>query len=108
MIYTGYFAKLKYYKSLNLLPISICGKCPNWYDELEFKLFAPKYSFFKEWKDELITNDEYIERFKIEVLNELDKQQIYNYLTSFNQDIILLCYEKSTDFCHRHIVSEWI
>ena len=22
-------------------------------------------------------------------------------------DAILLCYEKSTDFCHRHIVSQW-
>ena len=108
MIYTGYFAKLKHYKALNLLPISICGKCPNWYDGLEFKFFAPKYSFFKEWKDGLITNEQYVEKFKLEILNQLDKQQIYNYLTFFNQDIILLCYEKSTDFCHRHIVSEWI
>ena len=30
MIYTSYFAKLKYLPK-DIVPISICGKCPEWY-----------------------------------------------------------------------------
>ena len=29
-------------------------------------------------------------------------------LSNNAENIILLCYEKSTDFCHRHLVANWI
>ena len=43
-----------------------------------------------------------------EILNKLDKEEVLKFLDSFETDIILLCYEKSGDFCHRHIVADWI
>ena len=30
-MYTGYFAKLKTYIDAGLVPVSICGKVPDWY-----------------------------------------------------------------------------
>ena len=36
------------------------------------------------------------------------KEEVLKFLDSFETDIILLCYEKSGDFCHRHIVADWI
>lgn len=48
MIYTSYFAKLKSLPD-NIVPISICGKAPNWYTGLQYKKLAPKYDFFMEW-----------------------------------------------------------
>lgn len=33
-MYTGYFAKLKYYKEQGLIPIVICGGIPKWYNGL--------------------------------------------------------------------------
>lgn len=27
---------------------------------------------------------------------------------SGGKDIALICYEKPTDFCHRHLVAEWL
>lgn len=49
MIYTSYFAKLKSLPE-NIIPISICGKAPDWYKGLQYKKLAPKYDFFMEWK----------------------------------------------------------
>lgn len=49
MIYTSYFAKLKSLPE-NIIPISICGKTPDWYKGIQYKRLAPKYEFFMEWK----------------------------------------------------------
>lgn len=49
MIYTSYFAQLRNMPE-NIIPISICGKAPDWYDGLQYKKLAPKYGFFTEWK----------------------------------------------------------
>lgn len=106
--YTGYFAKLKTYEKDGLLPVAICGKSPEFYKGLEYKKFAPSWSIFSSWKKGFITDEEYAKRFKNEVLNKLNKEEITNYINSFNEDIIFLCYEKSNDFCHRHIVSKWL
>ena len=41
-IYTSYFAKLKSLPE-GIIPISICGKAPSWYEGAQFKVLAPKY-----------------------------------------------------------------
>lgn len=111
MIYTSYFAKLNKLPS-NFIPISICGKSPDWYNGLEYKIFAPKYDFFMEWK-RTHDNNYYIEHFQTDVLDELNVDKVIDelgYLTSYDQskDICLMCYEKPSDFCHRHLVAEWL
>ena len=124
MIYTSYFAKLKELEENNITPISICGKEPDWYKGLQYKKLAPKYDFFMEWKKNH-NNDYYIEHFQSEVLNHLDvirtitelhlllPEEIKEKIKSdicFSKDyhIALICYEKPSDFCHRHLVAEWL
>lgn len=116
MIYTTYFAKLKSLPK-DIIPISICGKAPTGYKGLEYKKLAPKYDFFKKWK-ETGDNDYYIQCFLAQVLagqnpNEVvhELYALANTVTEPGQivkDIALVCYEKSTDFCHRHLVSAWL
>ena len=108
MIYTSYFAKLNKLPP-NVVPISICGKAPAWYNGLQYKKLAPKYSFFSEWKKNG-DNNYYIEHFNDEVLSTLSPQTVYNELLKLSggKDIALICYEKPTDFCHRHLVAEWL
>ena len=108
MIYTSYFAKLKELPE-NITPISICGKAPDWYTGLQYKKLAPKYSFFSVWKDNH-DNHYYIEHFQNEVLDTLN---LFDMLLDFQKlssgkDIALICYEKPTDFCHRHLVADWL
>lgn len=114
MIYTSYFTKLKELENHNIIPISICGKAPDWYKGLQYKKLAPKYGFFMEWKKNH-DNDYYIEHFKTEVLDKLDAADVIldfsRLIYSFNigeSDICLICYEKPSDFCHRHLVAEWL
>lgn len=114
MIYTSYFAKIKQLEKNNIIPISICGKAPDWYNGLEYKKLAPKYGFFMEWKKNQ-DNDYYIEHFQKEVLDTLNAIDVVLDLSTlvygFNigeNDIALICYEKPLDFCHRHLVANWL
>jgi len=96
---TSYYAK---YKGENA--VSIAGKCPSWYKGREYKKLAPSYLFFKKYKED---DDKqfYTEQYQKEILDKLDPQRIYEEL---GKDAVLLCWEKSSDFCHRHIVSSWL
>lgn len=107
MIYTSYFAKLKSIPS-NIVPVSICAKAPDWYNGIQYKKLAPKYDFFMEWKKNQ-DNDYYIKHFQEEVLDQLRTKDVIDELfhLSQNKSVVLLCYEKPTDFCHRHLVANW-
>ena len=123
MIYTSYFAKLKSLPE-NVIPIAICGKVPEWYNGLQYKKLAPKYDFFMKWKENH-DDDYYVEHFQTEVLDTLDMMRVLNDIqllipydirtqmqSSVYNDkdlhVALICYEKPMDFCHRHLVADWL
>jgi uncharacterized protein (DUF488 family) len=113
LIYTTYFAKLKSLPK-EIIPISICRKAPAGYKGLQYKKLAPKYDFFMEWK-RTGDNDYYIKCFKEQVLDKLNADDvvfelndIIYYIKGLDMDIALVCYEKPTDFCHRHLVADWL
>lgn len=111
MIYTSYFGNLKSLPE-NITPISICGKAPNWYTGLQYKKLAPKYDFFMKWKENH-DNDYYIKCFQEQVLDKLNPYLVYQDLCRLcsltnNTDIALICYEKPDEFCHRHLVADWL
>lgn len=132
MIYTTYFANLKNLDHLNSCPIAICGKSPDGYKGLEYKKLAPKWWFFKQWKENH-NNNFYTVHFYEEVLNPLSAEQViedfrvminnmyncgirkeiesipgYKWWEHVPFDIYLVCYEKPGDFCHRHLVADWL
>jgi uncharacterized protein YeaO (DUF488 family) len=54
-----------------------------------------------------IDSKEYEKRFRA-ILKKLSARSLYKELTAtYGPDVTLLCYEKPTDFCHRHIVASW-
>ena len=113
MIYTSYFAKLKELEKDNIIPIAIGGKAPDWYKGLQYKKLASKYGFFMEWKKNH-DDDYYIEHFQKEVLDGLMACEVLEDLFALKslqdkgKDIVLICYEKPSDFCHRHLVAGWL
>ena len=108
MFYTSYFAKLKKIPE-NITPISIAGKAPDWYTGIQFKKLAPKYGFFMEYKKDH-DEEKYTKCFYEQVLDNLDANEIAIQIRKLaeNSDIALICYEKPSDFCHRHIVEKWL
>lgn len=107
-IFTSYYAMLQYIPE-EIEPISIAGKAPDFYTGIEYKKLAPKYKFFMEWKK---NHDDafYIDHYHVEVLDYLTPEKVYQELSDLSngKDVVLLCYEKSGDFCHRHLVSDWL
>ena len=107
MLYTSYFAKLNKLPD-NIVPISICGKAPDWYSGLQYKRLAPRFDMFMEWK-RTHDNEYYIKEYSRLVTSGLDTSKVAKdlYDLSGGKDVALLCYEKPSDFCHRHLVAEW-
>lgn len=122
MIYTSYFANVKKLPD-NIIPIAICIRPPEGYRGLWYPRLAPDYEILKRWRRDHDEKD-YIKLFKRSVL---DNQSVYNVLwdiermlparvrqglqssieTSPDWHVALICYEKSEDFCHRHLVADW-
>ena len=106
-IYTSYFANTK---SVNNT-VAICTGVPDWYKGEIYSALAPGWDIVMEYKNavkdgkplnQIIAN--YSRRYENEILAYLDPEEVYNDL----KGKVLLCYEKPTDFCHRHLVRVWL
>lgn len=112
-MYTGYFAKLKTYVSAGLVPVSIALVTPSWYEGKCFRMLAPSKDILNSWKygEHQGDSEYYVQRYRDEVLGHLDTQRVLRSLEAItgvpSSRIVLLCYEKPTSFCHRHVVAEW-
>lgn len=98
MIHTSYYQK----SGNNLDSISISNSTPPNFKGTKCKVLIPNWDIVSAYKKKLITKEQYTEIY-LECLNLLDVHKLYNEL----DNKILLCWEKPTDFCHRHIVSKW-
>ena len=118
-IYTSYFFNSREYEKLyNVQFVSIAGKEPEnfknhilYFPETykSYKQLAPKYVWWKKWHDENLSNEWYIQKYNETVLSKLDPQNVYNDLTKDGKDVVLLCWEEDpNEFCHRHLVAEWL
>lgn len=107
-IYTSYFANIKNLPD-NIEPIAICGGIPNGYKGKWLKFLAPKWWFFSKWKENH-DNDFYIENYNKEVLDKLNPEQVIKIIVheAGNKIPCLICYEKPDNFCHRHLVANWL
>lgn len=107
MIYTSYFGNYKNFPAEGYI-IGVTrwppGDVENCID------LAPSEKLLRQFKNKEI--DEFIFKLKyINELNQLNKEKYRKYLFDLEQvyhNIILCCYEKSNEFCHRHILAEWL
>lgn len=122
-IYTTYFANIRNLPD-DVVPISITLKSPPGWAGAEFKKLAPPYRLLQMYKeasqskdlDQNLVKDCYIKRYNKLVLSKLDPISILEELKLIaaeraleeDFDIALVCYEKPLDFCHRHLVSNWL
>lgn len=108
MIYTSYFDNIGNIPD-GIVPISICGRAPEYWDGLQYKKLAPKWSFFSKWLENR-DNDYYIKCFKELVLDKLNPGDVVSalYTLANSTNICLICYETPEKFCHRHLVADWL
>ena len=105
MIKTSYFANWRNFPS-NYEQINISLYPPKGWNKGSLKLVAPNASLLAAYKNNTITKEEY-EKIYIKQLEDsgLTPQKVKEMLP---ENTLLLCYEKKGDFCHRHILAEWL
>ena len=121
-IYTAYYPKCTdLVEKYHCCPVSIAGKAPNGFAYPEYKKLAPSWSIWKEWHDSTDPYKDYRYqiRYVTEILSNIDVREVVDELNSlriaYNEsrgtnliDVALICYERPENFCHRHIVGEWL
>lgn len=106
-IYTSYFGNSKKLQQAGIKVIGISLYPPRWFTGISLKQVAPTRSIlFANGQ----TQEDYTRRYRSEVLSQQDMQQFLKTVeqASGGQDVALCCYEKPEDFCHRHILADWI
>lgn len=106
MLGTSYFGNIRNLpKEANL--ISIARYTPRWFTEYTYPLLAPTEDILLKYKDNKINTDEYAFLYYRDVLSFFNPMHILQHL-DFGNINILLCFEVSTDFCHRHLFRNWL
>jgi uncharacterized protein YeaO (DUF488 family) len=106
-IYTCYYAKVGELIKNDIVPIGISHTLPRWakpFVTSELKQLAPTRDMIGDMSD-----DEYLSKYKA-ILKKNDVQEIIKLCSVLGKqkNVALLCYEKPPEFCHRHLVAEWI
>ena len=115
MIYTSYFGNRKLRNNPNLSLISIALYPPKDYRGKSYRALAPHPGVLRDWRRD---HDEpnYIRDFNL-MLEDLSQEVVVKDLMflsgnfknlNYLPDIVLLCYERPDEFCHRHLVANWL
>lgn len=104
-VYTGYFAQIKKHKAAGCKVISIARFSPKWFDGEECKTLAPSADLLNRYRSGITDSNAYDEEY-IQYLTGIDVLNVVEGLRS-EEDVILCCYEKPSDFCHRHVLARY-
>ena len=106
MVITGYFAQAKKYKEKNLELVSVSPVKPEWFTDPSVKdypaLFPTREMLFNFQESNNI--QVFVDAYNSEILSKLDPSKVYYDLNNK----VILCYERPTDFSHRHLIAYWL
>lgn len=90
----------------DLRSVAISRQPPVYYQGVISTILAPTWEIVTNYKRGIIDEDRYIFEY-ISLLEErkLTPKRVVN---AFPERTIFLCYESPNDFCHRHVLAEWL
>jgi len=103
-ITTSYFANLTNVSN----PVSICLYPPSWYTGEQYLPLAPTSRLLDLYKRGKIDEQEFTRTYYADILDHLNPKTVYREILGESPQVTLVCYEKSCDFCHRHLVAAWL
>ncbi len=103
MILTSYFSNWRKFPE-NTKTISVSRFPPKWakFDE-QLNELAPSSNLLMRYKNNEINEEDY-ER---EYLIQLSQLNVFDIAAKI-QGSVLLCFEKSGEFCHRNLIRKWL
>lgn len=103
MIWTSYFANWRNFPK-EARTIAITRFTPKYYNGKKDLRLAPSEHLLTEKQCGNMSEELFAALFKKQ-LSKLNKEKV---LAELGDNVILLCYETPDEFCHRHIVGEWL
>lgn len=106
-VYTSYFANWRKFPE-GAVPIAVCRGVPHWFQGKVCYTLAPDWKTVQGMRCSA-TRKQFVIRY-CAYLNTLVKSMVLQELAELSEgkDVVLLCYEKPTDFCHRHLIADWL
>ena len=112
MIYTSYFGQIKNFPK-DFEPICISRWKPKWYKGKSLPDLAPSEGLLTWWRGSAQDREArraYTTQYYKEVLGKYTPQGVKKMIKTVagNKTPVLICFEKSNAFCHRHILRVWL
>lgn len=107
-IYTSDFKSIKGCEELQT--VSLSRYPPIWYEGFSYPDFFPPEDIVTLFRNHEITSLEYTTVFVDRILSKLNPQVVIKDLLDLapGKDIILCCWGRPDEYCHRHLVASWI
>lgn len=105
-IYTSYFGNINKLRAAGIEAIGIARYKPRYFSGFNVEIAAPKAFMLKED----ITVEQYVDYYQELVLDKLNIKEFVAMLERLGggRDVALCCYEKPGQFCHRHLLADWL
>lgn len=107
-IYTSYFGNINNLIKNNIIPIGVCCYPPNDFKGVNLTSIAPTPDILNNCRS---NHQEFRKRYKAEVLSIFKDPNLFidrlRFITD-NKDCALCCFEKPDEFCHRHLIADWL
>ena len=110
MIYTSYFSNYRNFP-VDAIPIGITRFPPIYWKGLNQSTLAPSAGLLNKLKnkeiDEYVFEQEYFAELRERGLTPDKVNTVLNKIAK-DRNLILCCYEKPDEFCHRKLLSKWL
>lgn len=101
-VYTSYF---KRFTGQARHAVSVARSTPTGFKGLSMPCLFPPSTMLWEYKNGVIDKKQYVQIYKAEVLDKLDPFEV---AVTLGEGAVLLCWEGSAKFCHRHEIANWL
>lgn len=105
-VYTSYFGNSRALTAAGLVMISIARYTPKWYHGICLQEVAPLPAMLGHG----LSDEQYTALYHRNVLLHIDPRRLLRHIATLSggRDVALCCYEKPGDFCHRHLLAQWL
>ena len=115
-IYSSYYAKVRSLDVTDAMLVQVSNTKPQWFQQEILNvanLTAPDWSLINRYKSGEINFEQFGEQYIQSLNQKMKRDEFVSKLTEVAEEnnyktIILLCYEKSLNECHRKFLCEWL
>lgn len=111
MIVTSYFANWRRLVKDGFTIVSVASHSPRSFLGIRWTQVAPRYALVCSHKAGELTDTQFQERYLQQLTESVLPDYLIETLKSYELSygkVALCCYEKPSDFCHRHILADYI